>query len=75
MLYLFIIFLKKNNKNSRYDNHSPPSTTARNGSTEDQDCAERNGSAKKQERDGDTKTENNVSESSNFILVSLFIVI
>lgn len=48
--------------NSRYDNHSPPSTTARNGSTDNQECGERNGSANTntQEHDDDIKTENDV---------------
>ncbi|XP_055298803.1 zinc finger protein chinmo isoform X2 [Sitodiplosis mosellana] len=41
---------------SRYDNHSPPSTTARNGSTDNQD--ERNGSKSGQDQDDDIKTEN-----------------
>lgn len=49
--------------NSRYDNHSPPSTTARNGSTENQD--ERNGSKSGQDQDDDIKTENDVSSFDN----------
>jgi len=44
-------------QSSRYDNHSPPSTTARNGSTENQD--ERDGAANKSgEHDDDIKGEN-----------------
>lgn len=47
---------------SRYDNHSPPSTTARNNSTDNQEGNERNGSANKntQEHDDDMKAENDV---------------
>ncbi|XP_031624557.1 zinc finger protein chinmo isoform X2 [Contarinia nasturtii] len=40
---------------SRNDNHSPPSTTARNGSTDNQD--ERNGSKSGQDQDDDIKKE------------------
>lgn len=45
--------------NSRYDNHSPPSTTARNGSTDDTEI-NRNGS-QKDDHDNDAKPSNNVS--------------
>lgn len=46
-------------KYSRYDNHSPQSTTARNGGGSDNQDNERNGSAKSgPEHDDDIKTEN-----------------
>lgn len=48
---------------SKYDNHSSPSTTARNGSPDDQDNI-RNGS-QNDEHDDDGKSENNVSQHFN----------
>lgn len=47
---------------SRYDNHSPQSTTARNGGSDNQD--ERNGSTKGGDDDIKTENENDVSESN-----------